>query len=115
MQVKFTWNKAAKQKLETIDDVIMQEVARKTLDLSYQITPRNTGALRSSVQAYGVQKGNEGYTIGTQIDYASRVYNLNDSKTNWTTPGTHSHWFGKVWKEQGVSIFKETVERNMLK
>lgn len=115
MQVKFVWNKQAKKKLESIDNIIMYEVARKTLDLSYQITPKNTGALRSSTQAYGIQENNGEYSIGSKIDYASKVYNLNDSRTNWTTPNTHSRWFGKVWKEQGVSIFKETVERNMLK
>ena len=118
--VKFTWNKEAKKKLKTVDDEILYDIARMTLDRTYPTIPmstlkNNSGRLRRSTMEYGVQKGDKGYTIGSNTEYASRVYQMNDSTTNWSTKGTGSKWFGKTWQKEAQIITKQAVERNMLK
>lgn len=118
--LKFTWNQKAKKKLETVDDDILYDVARMTLDRTYDTIPmsvakNNSGRLRRSTTEYGVKKGEDGYTIGSNTEYAVYVYNMNDKRTKWTTGGTGSKWFDKTWKKNAQIITKQAVERNMLK
>lgn len=115
MEVKFTWNKKAREKLNTISEEITYAIARRTLDTTINIVPRKTGELRTATMGYGVQQNGSEVSIGSDTNYANYVYNMNDSSTNWTTKGTHSKWFGKVWKEQGASITQQIVKEKMLK
>ena len=120
-QVKttFTWNNQAKKKLASVDDEILYDIAKITLDLSYDKIPlatyKNSGRLRLSSVGYGVQKENTGYSIGSETSYAKYVYNMNDSTTHWSTQGTGSQWYKKTWQKQGKSITSQAIERNKLR
>lgn len=97
--------------LHEIPDRIIYSVARQTLDLTYPTIPELTGKLKQSSLARGVQGGNGVYKIGSYTDYASYVYVKNNEKTNWTTPGTNSHWFTETLQKKGKSILQEAVRK----
>ena len=97
----------------------MYDIAKITLDTAYERTPlatyKDRGKLRNSSEIYGIKKENTGYSIGNDISYAKYVYNMNDSTTHWSEPGTGSQWYKKVWQKQGKSITSQAVERNKLR
>ena len=107
-------NKNTLKKLNKLPSEILYSVARQTLDLSYQTIPLsdrvNRGRLRSSSMAYGVKKHtNNDFSIGSETDYASYVWVMNNETTNWTTPGTQSAWYDRVYKEKGKSILQNAI------
>lgn len=114
--VEVKWNEATRRFLDIVDDKIAYDVARMTLDLTYEHIPLSTkvngGQLRLSTTAYGVRKDEKGYSLASETNYASYVYNMNNSTTNWSTPGTNSKWFEDSWKKNGNAILKQAVERN---
>lgn len=78
---------------------ILYSVARQCLDVSYSITPRNTGRMANSSMAKGViDVAYDHKQIGNFTNYAYNVWNKDAQKTNWTTPGTTSHWFEETMK-----------------
>ena len=116
--VTFRWYEGAEKKFEDTQDMIISHIARLTLDKSYQIVPlsnqKNSGRLRTSTMAYGVQGSNKDYTIGSKTSYAKYVYTMGP-KTNWTTPGTNSKWFERTWKLVGKNLLSISVKNDGLK
>ena len=115
VNVQVLWEKGAYNKItQEVPDKIVYETARETLDLVYPTIPENTGKMKRSSLARGVQGSNKNYRIGSYTDYASYVYVM-PPKTHWTTPGTNAYWFSDYWKKHGKTIFNSVVERNKLK
>jgi hypothetical protein len=114
--VKVVWNEATRKYLDQVDDKVVYDVARMTLDLTYNHIPMstkvNSGRLRLSTTAYGVQKDQEGYSLASETNYAARVYNMDNATTHWSTPGTNSQWFKDTWKKNANTIWKQAIERN---
>lgn len=115
ISVSVNLNNSAMQRLKDFPDRVIKQIARQTLDQSYQTIPRDRGNLRTSSKAYGVKGGNRDYTIGSTTSYASRVWNLNPNTTNWTTPGTTSQWYINYFKRKGQSIVANAINTNLLK
>lgn len=118
MEVTYTFeqNERVRKALEEMPDDFLYSVAKQTLDISYPYIPMSkivghSGTLRRSSIAGGVRGGNKDYYIGSYTAYASHVWSLNDSTTNWTTPGTHSQWFARVLKEKGVGIVEQAINQ----
>lgn len=118
MQVvaKFEPNLLTERKLNELPGEVLYTIARQTLDMSFQTIPlsnkKNRGNLRVSSLEKGVlSDGYTGYAIGSFTDYASRVWNMNDLTTNWTTPGTHSQWYARTIKQYGKTILDTAVNR----
>lgn len=113
---KFKWNEAVKIALQRYPDKVMYAIASQTLDKTYPSIPKSTevngGTLRGETKAYGVKKSsNLGYHLKSNVDYAVFPYLMNDSKTNWSTANTNSHWFDKTWKEQHESIIEQSISK----
>lgn len=107
-------NKDTLKKLNKLPSEILYSVARQTLDLTYPTIPLsdrvNRGRLRSSSMAYGVkQHSDNDFSIGSETDYASYVWVMNNETTHWTTPGTQSAWYERVYKEKGESILHNAI------
>lgn len=121
-QIKVNWNRTTQSKLKVLPKKIVEEIATDTLGKAYPTIPMssalernaNRGRLRRDTVAKGVQSNGNVVFLESPSYYASFVWNMNDSKTNWSTPGTGSKWFEKTWKKQGNSIMKSAVERNKL-
>lgn len=110
--VEFKPNSKTENGMKRIPDKVLYEIARETLDMSYTITPKDTGKMRTSAMGNGVRGGNGDYYIGTDnIDYASYVWNMNDASTQWSEPGTHSQWYTRTLKEKGQVIINNAVNR----
>lgn len=111
----FNWDKSIKKKIEQMPNRVVYGIARATLDQvgSMQVTPYLTGNMERTMYAGGVKKDAEGYYIGNFTDYASYVYKMPQS-TNWTRPGSRTHWFENVWLQKGEAITNETIARYKL-
>ena len=70
----------------------------------------NTGRMRETSKAKGVQGSDREYWIGSYTDYAAYVYNMGPN-TKWTTPGTNGYWFKECWQKNGNSILSTVLER----
>ena len=121
-QIKVNWNRATQSKLKALPKKIVEEIATDTLSKTYPTIPMSSalegnatrGRLRRDTIAKGVQSNGDVVFLESPSYYANYVWNMNDSKTNWSTPGTGSEWFEKTWKKQGNSIMKSAAERNKL-
>lgn len=121
-QIRVNWNRATQSKLKSLPKKIVEEIATDTLSKAYPTIPMSSalernatrGRLRRETVAKGVQSNGDVVFLESPSYYANYVWNMNDSKTNWSTPGTGSKWFEKAWKKQGNSIMKSAVERNKL-
>lgn len=120
MQVscKLEWNKQTRNGLDRIPDEILYAIARQTLDFSIPIipmsdTPNHRGTLRRSSGRgmSGVHKTFDGCYIGSFTNYASSVWKMNDTTTQWTTPGTHSQWFARTLKKSGTTIVDNAISQ----
>ena len=108
-------NKKTFKTLEEFPSKMLYSVARQTLDLTYPTIPlsdrKNRGRLRSSSMAYGVKQHTPlDYSIGSETDYAKYVWNMDNEKTHWTTPGTQSKWYERVYKKKGKSILQNAID-----
>lgn len=113
VSVELHFNEKTLKEIKGLPDKVMYEMARKTLDMTeihipMSTLPRHSGTLRKTTMAMAV-RGQPGDYYITSIgsptrSYASRVYNMNDSTTNWTTPDTHSKWF-----EYSLKRYKEVI------
>lgn len=106
--------KIEKEVEKNISD-ILYSMARQCLDMTYPITPRNTGKMANSSMAHGVEDiSNTDKMIGSFTDYASSVWNKNAQKTHWTTPGTTSRWFAETMKIKGNIILANATNKEKL-
>ena len=120
--IRVDWKKEIQKKLWELPKKIVEEIATDTLGKTYPTIPMSSalnrnatrGRLRRDTVAKGVQSNGNVVFLESPSFYANYVWNMNDSKTNWSTPGTGSKWFEKTWKKQGSSIMKSAVERNKL-
>lgn len=116
VEAKFEPNVLTEQKLRRIPDDVVYKVAKITLDMSIPSIPMSIGLptsgtlRRTSVQG-GVRSYENGYCIGSYTQYASRVWNLDDNTTNWSTPGTHSQWYARTLKEKGKVILENAINQ----
>lgn len=124
----FTKNKKTYQELEEFPDKIVFEFARQLLDLTIPTIPMSkpsgmsfgtksghtSGYLRRSTANAGVKNSGKTVYLESPAEYAPIVYNYPDNKTNWSTPGTHSQWFDRMYKQQGKAIFDRVSERYKL-
>lgn len=116
------WILSTKHKLEQLPKKVVEQIATDTLSRAYPTIPmasaleRNVtrGRLRRETLAKGVQTKGTVYYLESPTYYANYVYNMNDTKTNWSTPGTGSKWFEKTWKKYGKQIAQNAIERNKL-
>lgn len=115
----FKWNQSTKIALQRAPDKIMYAIASQTLDRSYPSIPMSTkiggGLLRRATKGYGVKKSSElGYHLRSNTGYAVYPYMMDDSKTNWSTANTHSHYFDQTWKEQHEIIIESSINQNRI-
>lgn len=122
MQVTYEvkWNDKTKRGLNNIPNDILYAIAKQTLDYSVPMIPQSkkvghAGTLRRASISGGVRGGNGDYYIGSYVNYASRVWRMNDSTTNWTTPGTHSQWFARTLKQYGKIIADNAINQSWKK
>lgn len=119
VSTKFKWNESVRIALQRYPDKVMYAIANQTLSKTIPSIPMSTktngGTLRRTTGAYGVKKSSSlGYHLKSNVDYALFPYLMNDSKTNWSTAGTNSHWFDKTWKEQHESIIGSSISQNKI-
>lgn len=127
MKTNFIKNRKTYRDLEEKPDKIVYEFARQLLDVTYPTIPMskpsgmtfgkktaNSGYLRRSTMRSGVQTSGKTVYLESPATYAPYVYNFPDGKTNWSTPGTHSRWFDRTFKEKGKAIFDQVVSRNKI-
>lgn len=116
MKVEIKYNKSTMNKLKTLPDKMVYEIARQTLDRvgSMKITPYRTGRMERTMFSEGVKKTSSGvYIIGNYVDYAQYVY-AKPQNTNWTNPNSKAKWFDYFWKNYGKAVMGSVVERNKL-
>ena len=94
-------------------DKIIYTIASETLRESESVIPYRTGKMHDSSINAGVKGSNMNYYIGSYTGYAWKVWNYPET-TNWTTPGTNSRWYSRVWEEKGDLITRNAVGRNKL-
>ena len=79
--------------------------------MSIKTIPYNKGLLLKSSSAYGVKQHTEDdFSIGSQTDYASYVWVMNNETTNWTTEGTGSEWYRRTLKEKKDLMVANAIE-----
>lgn len=112
MEVTCEFNIDAKtaKGLEKLPSYVVYRIAVNVLEQSYPIIPKDTHKMARLTRTYGVRGEDGDFYLESPTTYASHVWNLNDSQTNWTTPDTHSQWFARTVKEHGQSIIKEAVD-----
>ena len=115
---KLEWNKQTKNGLDRIPDEILYAIAKETLDFSIPMIPMSdikghSGTLRrsSGKGMSGVHKTSDGCYIGSFTNYASSVWKMNDTTTNWTTDKTHSQWFARTLKKDGATIVDTAISQ----
>jgi hypothetical protein len=112
------WYGGKKQQVLQVSDKILYDIARRTLDMTYQTIPLanyvGSGKLRTSSMGGSVKGEKLNYYIGSYTSYAKYVWNMGDS-TNWSTAGTNGQWYAKTWQKQAHTIVANAIERNKLK
>lgn len=94
---------------------ILYSIARQCLDVSYAITPRQTGKMANSSMAQGVSDLFYNHKqIGNYTDYAYSVWTKDAQKTQWTTPGTTSRWFEETLKTKKESFMANALKQHRL-
>ena len=118
VDLEFNIDNSLYKKLNQFMDRVIYSVARETLDQSYKTIPLsnkvNSGRLRSSSLAYGVQGANAEYKIGSTTSYAKYVWVMPNNLTHWTTAGTGSEWYMRYFRIYGKGIVSQAIEENKL-
>ena len=117
---EFKWNPKVYKGLQRIPDDILSEIAKQTLEYATPHIPksvgkRTSGTLRRTSVAGGVRGSNGDFYIGSYTGYATRVWNFNDSNTNWSTPDTHSKWYAWTLKRYGKTIIDTAINQSWKK
>ena len=86
VSVDVNYNELTQHWLKKAPGYFLYSIAHQTLDLAYPTIPlsdqKNRGRLRSSSLSYGVKQHSEtDYSIGSQTDYASYVWVMNNETT----------------------------------
>ena len=108
---EFKWNQKTKKGLEELPDEILYKIGSLTLAFSVPMIPKKTKTMMRETVANGVRGGNGDYYLKSSPGYASYVWNMNDSTTHWTTPGTHSQWFARTLKRNGATIIDNAINQ----
>ena len=116
VSISLKLNNQTLKTIDQLDDKVMYEMARKTLDMSEIHIPksaivRHAGTLRRVTKANGVRGYNGDWYISSTTNYASRVWNLPDQGTNWTTSRTHSKWFDWTLKHYQKQIIDSSIDK----
>lgn len=106
------WNPKTQNGLKHIPDTILYKVARQTLDLSYPMIPKDTKTMSRQTIANGVRGGNGDFYVKSSPNYASFVWNMPQSTTHWTTPGTGNKWFARALKKYSNVIINNAINQS---
>lgn len=113
----FEPNIKTEKNLNKLPNEVLYVIAKETLDMTIPHIPMSvgkatSGSLRRTSASGGVRSGYGGWYIGSYTDYATHVWNMDDNKTNWTTPDTHSEWYARTLKKSGQVILDTAVNRS---
>lgn len=95
-------------KINKFADLVVEGVARATLDMTEGFFPRLTGDLEIGAYSMGVVGSNKTYGIGSTVDYAKYVWDYPQS-TNWTNPNTLAQWYLTTFKNKKEHILNQAV------
>lgn len=114
--IDFKFNETTLKEIKNLPDKVIYKIARKTLDMTQihipkSAIPNHAGTLRKTTMANGVRGHSGDWYLSSTTNYASRVWNLPDKGTNWTTDGTHSKWFEWALKEYKTQIVNSSIEQ----
>lgn len=91
------------ERLQAVSERLCERVAKDCESL----VPKRTGALRETVR-FGDDE------VSWTQNYATYVYQMPNTATTWTTPGTTSKWFdaackkyAKDWGDTALDVIKE--------
>lgn len=99
--------------LNRLPDEILYTIAKEVLDMtdSLEYFPKDSGDLERSSMAAGVRGESGEYYIGSFVDYASHVWNMSQTDTQWTNPKSKSKWYAYTLKTHGQLILDTAVNR----
>lgn len=94
-------------KINKFADLVVEGVARATLDMTEGFFPRLTGNLEIGAYSMGVVGSNKTYGIGSTVDYAKYVWEMKG--VNWTNPNTLEQWYLTTFKNKKEHILNQAV------
>lgn len=94
-------------KINKFADLVVEGVARATLDMTAGFFPRLTGDLERGAYAMGVVGSNKNYGIGSTVDYAKYVWKMKG--VNWTNPATLEQWYYTKFLNKKEQILNQAV------
>jgi len=103
-----------KKQIDRFTDLVVEGVARGTLDMTAGHFPRLTGDLERGSYAMGVVGSNKEYGIGSEAKnsrgqyYAKYVWEKPQS-TNWTNPNTYAKWYYTTFKNKQEHIVNQAI------
>ena len=114
------WNTKTLTGLHRIPDGTLYTIAKETLDMSVPKIPMSnitghSGTLRRSSTAGGVKGGNGDYWIGSYTNYASSVWKMPQSTTNWTNPKSKAKWYAYTLKNHQKTIIDNAINKSWRK
>lgn len=97
------------EQIENFEDRVVYDVAVETREMTKGLRayPYLSGELEREEIAEPVTGSNKEYSLGAGVDYAVRVYNLDN--VNWTNPSTETHWYRTVFDKRKAIIVKEAL------
>lgn len=97
------------EQIESFEDRVVYDVAVETREMTKGLRayPYLSGELERKEIAEPVTGSNKEYSLGAGVDYAVRVYNLDNVK--WTNPSTEAHWYHTVFDKRKAIIVKGAV------
>ena len=114
---EFQWNRGAKLFLTRIPDEILYGIAKQTLDMtiSKEYIPWRTGDMMLSSASEGVRGGNGDYWIGSYTNYASSVWKMPQSTTNWTNTKSKAKWYAYTLRHHEKTIIDNAINKSWKK
>ena len=105
------WNTKTLTGLHRIPDGTLWTIAKETLDMtvSKEYIPWRSGNMMFSSVTNGVRGTNGDYYIGSYTNYASSVWKMPQTSTNWTNPNSKSKWYAAM-----LMYYKETILNNAI-
>lgn len=100
-------------KINKFADLVVEGVARATLDMTEGFFPRLTGDLEIGAYSMGVVGSNKNYGIGSEAKtprgdyYAKYVWEMKG--VNWTNPNTLEQWYLTTFKNKKEHILNQAV------
>ena len=115
---EFKWNPKVYNGLKKMPDDILFEIAKQTLDMavSTEAIPIDTKKMRNLSVEFGVRKHPGDMIIGSPTGYASRVWVMPQSTTNWTNKGkAHNKWYAYILKKYGQTFIDNAISKSWKK